>query len=399
VNVNGIGIHQDAESLTEENVMKRIFAGLICILATSVMADLSALMVIEPTLRKDGLMVSRSGLEASLSKLLGQNVNVVNTDELTDAMRATRSGGYDIFIGPPQVIASAIGHGYELIGSTDAEEQYLLIGRKGIQSAADLRQRRIYLPQQDSIYTYLARGLLTANGLSFKDLKKIEYARYPQAGLIAISLNLAEATVVRRDHWDQWQVDNGGAAKVLATVETVPGGLSVAIKNDLPADLRMQIVKWFATQARSCGMKPVIQHAELSSYKNVANMGNFTPTILAGVTVVWEEDVKRLIGQGATLVDTRTENEFKRKHIPGAVLVPYHEKSLKDVAYDAGADAFPGLRTLNSQTPTVFICNGPECWKSYKASRAAVAAGFAKVYWYRGGMPDWEKTGQLVAGE
>jgi rhodanese-related sulfurtransferase len=286
-----------------------------------------------------------------------------------------------------------------LIGSTDAEEQYLLIGRKGIQSAADLRQRRIYLPQQDSIYTYLARGLLTANGLSFKDLKKIEYARYPQAGLIAISLNLAEATVVRRDHWDQWQVDHGAAAKVLATVETVPGGLSVAIKNDLPADLRTQIVKWFATQARSCGMKPVVQHAELSSYKNVANMGNFTPTILAGVTVVWEEDVKRLIGQGATLVDTRTENEFKRRHIPGAVLVPYQEKSLKDVAYDAGADAFPGLKTLNSQTPTVFICNGPECWKSYKASRAAVAAGFAKVYWYRGGMPDWEKTGQLVAGE
>jgi rhodanese-related sulfurtransferase len=314
-------------------------------------------------------------------------------------MRATRSGGYDIFIGPPQVIASAIGHGYELIGSTDAEEQYLLVGRMNINSTADLRLRRIYLPQQDSIYTYLARGLLTANGLSFKDLKKIEYARYPQAGLIAIKLNLAEATVVRRDQWDQWQIDNGAAAKVLATVETVPGGLSVAVRNDLPADVRVQIVKWFATQARSCGMKPVVQRAELSSYKKVANMGNFTPTILPGVTVVWEDDVKRLIAHGATVVDTRTENEFKQRHIPGAVFVPYHEKSLKDVAYDAAIDDFPGLKNLNSQTPTVFTCNGPECWKSYKASRAAVAAGFAKVYWYRGGMPDWIGTGQLVAGE
>jgi hypothetical protein len=44
-------------------------------------------------------------------------------------------------------------------------------------------------------------------------------------------------------------------------------------------------------------------------------------------------------------------------------------------------------------------CNGAECWKSYKSSRAAIAAGFAKVYWYRGGMPDWESTGQTIAKE
>ena len=26
----------------------------------------------------------------------------------------------------------------------------------------------------------------------------------------------------------------------------------------------------------------------------------------------------------------------------------------------------------------VFLCNGPECWKSYKASRAAMAAGYTE---------------------
>ena len=87
-------------------------------------------------------------------------------------MRATRSGGYDVFISPPQVAASALAHGYSLVGATDSDEQYLLVGRSHVASVGELRGGQIYLPQQDSIYTYLARGMLNANGLSFKDLEE-----------------------------------------------------------------------------------------------------------------------------------------------------------------------------------------------------------------------------------
>ena len=38
----------------------------------------------------------------------------------------------------------------------------------------------------------LPSGLLTAGGLSFKDLGQVEHAHYPQAGLTAISLRMAE---------------------------------------------------------------------------------------------------------------------------------------------------------------------------------------------------------------
>jgi rhodanese-related sulfurtransferase len=113
--------------------------------------------------------------------------------------------------------------------------------------------------------------------------------------------------------------------------------------------------------------------------------------------VLFRLEVIQLQAAGALVVDTRSEKEYKAKHIPGAVLVPYHEKSLKDVVYDASLDDFSGLKGLKPQTPTIFHCNGAECWKSYKASRAALAAGFTKVYWYRGGMPDWESTGQKLA--
>ncbi|MDE2369711.1 MAG: PhnD/SsuA/transferrin family substrate-binding protein [Burkholderiales bacterium] len=366
-------------------------------IAAPAWADLSVLVAIEPTARKDGLMVSRTGLESGLSKLMSEPVTVTTSDDLTDAMRATRSGGYDVFIAPAQVAASAIGHGYELIGSTDPAEEYLLIGSKEVGDVADLRRRRIYLPQQDSLYTYLARGLLNASSLSFKDLGRVQYARYPQAGLTAIELHQADATLVRREDWEPWSKDSRTGAKVLAKYEGVPGGFSVVVKKDLDAGARAQLTKWFAAPLRNAGIRPVAAHAELDSYRKVAQLGTFTPTDLAGATLVGVAEVRRLMSQGVILVDTRNQQEYAQRHIPGARFVPYGEKSLKDVAYDAALDDFAGLKSLDPNRPTIFQCNGPECWKSYKAARAAIGAGFKKVYWFRGGMPAWEAANLQTA--
>ncbi|NRF68556.1 PhnD/SsuA/transferrin family substrate-binding protein [Aquincola sp. S2] len=380
--------------------MKSALGAVACAIGLTMVApawgDISAVVAIEPTARKNGLMLSRFGMEEQLQKLLNQQVTVTTTEDLTDAMRATRSGGYDVFIAPAQVAASALAHGYELVGSTDPSEHYLLVGREQLASTADMRKGRIYLPQQDSIYTYMARGMLTSSGLSFKDLRIVEFARYPQAGLTAVSLGLSDATVIRRGEWDAWSRENPGVAKVLASSGAVPGGFSVAVKKDLPADVRSKVAKWFATSAQSAGLKPVIQHAELAQYKAVAQLGTFTPTHLPGATVVTAADVQQLLAKGAVVVDTRNEKEFRSKQIPGAVFVPYHEKSLKDVAYDAKLDDFAGLDKLDSAKPTIFHCNGAECWKSYKASRAAIAKGFKQVYWFRGGLPEWESAGMQI---
>ena len=373
---------------------------LLGLMASTAHASISALVAIEPTSRKDGLMLSRSALEGGLSKLLGQPVTVTITDDLTDAMRSTRSGGHQVFIAPAQVAASSLAHGYELVGSTEAEEQYVLVGRADLKSVGELRKQRIYLPQQDSIYTYLARGLLNASGLSFKDLGKVEYARYPQAGLTAVTLRLADATLVRRDDWEAWQKANArdaASVRVLATSSAVPGGFSVTIKKQLEPAMRSQMGKWFATSATSVGLRPVVLRGELASYKKVAELGTFTPTSLPGAAVVNAAEVRRLMGQGAVVADTRNEKEFKASHIPGAQFTPYIEKSLKDTVYDAALDDFSALKKLDPNKPTIFHCNGAECWKSYKASRAAVAAGFKQVYWYRGGMPDWDAANAQVA--
>jgi len=44
---------------------------------------------------------------------------------------------------------------------------------------------------------------------------------------------------------------------------------------------------------------------------------------------------------------------------------------------------------LGKDERLVFLGNGAECGKSYKASKWASDAGYRNVYWLRGGMPEW----------
>jgi rhodanese-related sulfurtransferase len=373
-----------------------IAATLLLAVCASSHAQLTAAVAVEPTSRVDSLVLHRASMETSLGKALAQPINVTTTEDLADVMRATRSSGFDVFIGPAQVAASALMRGYELVGATQEAEQYVLVSRPQLATLAAVKGARLYLPQQDSIYTYMARGMLNAGGLSFKDLKAVEHARYPQAGLAAIILGSTDATVVRRADWDEWSKQYPKAAQVIATSAPVPGGLSVVVRSSLPAAQRQAIARWFSGASTSVGLKPATVHAELSTYKTVAQLGLFTPTQLPGATLVTAAEARDLAARGALLVDTRNDKEYGAKHIANAILVPYHEKSLKDVAFDTKADDFSGLKALDKNRPTVFACNGPECWKSYKASRQAIAAGFKQVYWLRGGLPEWDGAGLPV---
>ena len=101
-----------------------------------------------------------------------------------------------------------------------------------------------------------------------------------------------------------------------------------------------------------------------------------------------------MLDSGVPLIDTRVAAEYAEAHIKGAKNVPYKEKSAKTVDFDASQDSFDLSKLpADKNAPVVFYCNGPECWKSYKASKAAVSAGYKKVQWYREGFPDWKAKG------
>ena len=119
-----------------------------------------------------------------------------------------------------------------------------------------------------------------------------------------------------------------------------------------------------------------------------------TPATLAGATVVSAEQAREMMQKGVPIIDARVANEYADEHIRGAKNVPYKEKSAKAVNFDASHDSF-ALNELpaDKAAPVIFYCNAGECWKSYKASTAAIKAGYSKVYWLRGGIPEWKKHG------
>jgi rhodanese-related sulfurtransferase len=122
-----------------------------------------------------------------------------------------------------------------------------------------------------------------------------------------------------------------------------------------------------------------------------------TPTTLDGATIVTAEEVAKLQTGGALVIDARVASEYADAHIKGAINVPYRERSAKAVDFDAKQDEFNIAKLpADKAAPIVFACNGPECWKSYKASVLAIRSGYKSVNWYRGGFPDWKAHGLPV---
>ena len=102
---------------------------------------------------------------------------------------------------------------------------------------------------------------------------------------------------------------------------------------------------------------------------------------------------------GKILVDTRGEDWFEGRSIPGAVNIPHHDigeseefqtdflKALKimQVKKKNGKYDFSNAKTM------VLFCNGSWCSQSPKMIKELIAMGYPteKLKWYRGGMHDW----------
>jgi len=122
-----------------------------------------------------------------------------------------------------------------------------------------------------------------------------------------------------------------------------------------------------------------------------------TPTSLKGTELVDATKAKSLMDSGVKIIDTRVAIEFAEAHIKGAINVPYKEKSAKAIDFDASQDSFDVAKLPADKNAAIIMqCNGPECWKSYKASVAAMKAGYKKIYWFRGGFPEWKAKGYPV---
>lgn len=342
----------------------------------------------------------RTVAEQALRKAGATSVSVQLSADATQDLRNTRSRLMDAYVAPAHVVGSAVRYNYVPVAGLDRNVQALLVApaSSGITSLEQAKGKRLGLPQQDSLVTYLFRGEVNAANTTLKrHFGTLYETRYQDSLLTCLQLHQCDVVVIEKSIYERW-VAAGEKLTVVMQSREVPG-MTLAVRGDAGlnlAALRSEFEAGLARQPElSHQAKPVARKAEEFVY--VSTLGYFTPRSLPGAQVPDAATVAQLLQRGARYIDTRVEAEFQAGHVPGATLVPYVEKSPKDADYDGKLDQFDlGKLGGNKAAELIFACNGAECWKSYKAARAALAAGYTKVYWFRGGLPEWRATGQKV---
>ena len=107
------------------------------------------------------------------------------------------------------------------------------------------------------------------------------------------------------------------------------------------------------------------------------------PATIDGLPIVTGEEANKLLMNKAIFLDNRVKSQVDAEKIAGAQWF-FCDTLIKD----------PSLASkLDKSKEYVVYCNGVKCWRSPAAGMMLKQLGFAKVYWYRDGLPDWKKRG------
>jgi rhodanese-related sulfurtransferase len=136
--------------------------------------------------------------------------------------------------------------------------------------------------------------------------------------------------------------------------------------------------------------------------KCAKNKGWLQPLVpVPGVHPVGEIEILHAMNdKDALLVDMREPNDRVDGTIPGSKHIVYTEVAQR--LDELGCKKAAGKWDCSSAKKVYAFCNGPVCPQSPTAILAMTREGFPtdKIYYYRGGMLDWDALGfPVVKGE
>jgi len=125
------------------------------------------------------------------------------------------------------------------------------------------------------------------------------------------------------------------------------------------------------------------------------NGGTLQPLVpVAGVHPVGEIEILEALNDRESLVvDMRDTNDRVKGTIPGSVGIPYTEVVSRMT--ELGCTKNGTQWQCQAAKKVYAFCNGPVCPQSPIAIKAMTREGFpaSKIYYYRGGMLDWDALG------
>src|SRR5678815_272991 len=233
-------------------VFVRSFAALALALAAASAAyaatEVRVLLGIDPADSQGDVLLSAGVAPSqSLTKATGLRTTITQTSSMAEVMRASRTVENDVIIAPAHVTASAILHAYQLLATSGQEQVYALVAKNSIDAVDKLPGKRIYLPQQDSLRSYVAKGLLTESGVKLAQFAKVTYGNTSGGGLVALGFGMADVTVADEVQAKEWIAAHPGQARILKTTRPVPGGMSMVVRKDFCATDCSRLSDWVSS--------------------------------------------------------------------------------------------------------------------------------------------------------
>lgn len=320
------------------------------------------------------------------------------SSDATQDLFASRGGTVAVIVGPAHIIGSALRSGhYSPVGVASRASHVVLatLATSGIRSFADAKGKSLGLPGQDAIATYLMRGEANAAGTTMKQhFSNLYFTYYEGALLNALKFGTVDTVAVEEAMFERWRASGEPVAAVMKTKDFP--GLAIVAHNSLGKNAIGTLRDAVAGRGMAVPGQPRVSFRAIdpAAYEYVSTLGYFTPRLLDGTELVGAKQAQQLVTRGVPLFDGRTAEEFRTGRPAGARWVPYVERSAKETDYDPSKDELDVTKLPADKNQAImFSCGGPECWKSYKSARRAMKEGYKRIYWFRGGIKEWNDAG------
>ena len=144
----------------------------------------------------------------------------------------------------------------------------------------------------------------------------------------------------------------------------------------------------YADEGRDWGIAPT-QRLRLQPYHSP------TPLTIPGAQVVTTRELQAMLASARVTILIDVLSEEGHVTLAGAVWVSGAGRGTNfvDPVQSVLTPLLAKLTGGDKARPLVFFCANSQCWLSYNAALRAVAAGYDKVYWYRGGVEAWVAAG------
>ncbi|MDP2829955.1 MAG: phosphate/phosphite/phosphonate ABC transporter substrate-binding protein [Sulfuricellaceae bacterium] len=167
-----------------------------------------------------------------LASMLKRPVKLDVSQNISAAEKRLKKDAFDLFFGPPQVVAQAIkSANYVPIARYPGKIKaaFVVMDSSGIKTMAETRGKRLCLPDKESLASHLAQARFRSSKINPDNYySEVFYQRFQDSTLNALKIGRVEVAVVTAGFAKKWMKDNPGARILEETGEAPQFTLAVS---------------------------------------------------------------------------------------------------------------------------------------------------------------------------